>query len=118
MGRFDNEFDRTPATADMYVEELREIKVYMRAHTDIAELKALNVLGAQFAHCEASKYFFYRRYESGPIYKPRSRDFVLTTQAVLEPDEQRHHSIRKYWVESVEEPCEMADELHPDHRIE
>ena len=74
---FDNEYDRTPAAETMYLEELREFQAYLVANTGVAELKCLNLLGTQFALCEASKYFFYLRYEAGQLYKPSSRDFGL-----------------------------------------
>ena len=117
IARFDNEQDRSPTAEAMYIEELREFREYMAAHTDVAELKALNLLGVQFALCEASKWFFYLRCETGPIYKPSSRDFSLTLQEVAESDAHRLRAIWQYWEEAVEEPCEIIDELHPDHRI-
>ena len=77
---FDNEYDRSPqvfwgchanrraghsCTAlplrdfrqaeKLYVDELRAFRTYLQSHTSIAELKALNLLGVQFALCEASK---------------------------------------------------------------
>ena len=52
---FDNEQDRSPAAERMYVDELREFRAYLVGHTDITELKSLNLLGVQFALCEASK---------------------------------------------------------------
>ena len=118
---FDNEQDRSPAAEEMYVEELREFRAYLQEHTSIAELKSLNLLGAQFALCEASKYFFFLRYESGPIYKPSTRDFALTLQAVSESDAQRLRSIWNYWevegsVQEEEAPQE-EDGLHPDHLL-
>ncbi len=64
---FDNEYDRSPLAERMYLEELREFQIYLFSRTDVPELKSLNLLGVQFALCEASKYFFYLRYESGPI---------------------------------------------------
>ena len=39
----------------LYVDELRAFRTYLQSHTSIAELKALNLLGVQFALCEASK---------------------------------------------------------------
>ena len=70
----------------MYLEELREFQFYLASKTDVAELKKLNLLGVQFALCEASKYFFYLRYKSGPIYKPSSRNFDFTLQEVSGPE--------------------------------
>ena len=55
---FDNEFDHSPAAEAMYIEELRNFKRYLQQHTTIAQLRSLNLLGVQFALCEASKYFF------------------------------------------------------------
>ncbi len=103
----------------MYVQELREFRAYLQEHTSIAELKGLNLLGAQFALCEASKYFFFLRYESGPIYKPSTRDFALTLQKASETDAQRLRSIWNYWEDVVEDASVDAEEdaLHPDHRI-
>ena len=102
----------------MYVGELREFRDYLREHTDVAELKALNLLGVQFTLCEASKYFFYLRYESGPLYKPSSRDFELVPQDAPEADARRSRSIWDYWADAVDESCDAADdELHPDHRV-
>ena len=37
------------------MDELRAFRTYLQSHTSIAELKALNLLGVQFALCEASK---------------------------------------------------------------
>ena len=117
---FDNEQDRSPAAENMYVQELREFRDYLRQKTSITDLKALNLLGVQFALCEASKYFFYLRYESGPIYKPSTRDFPLTLQDVSQADAQRLRSIWNYWEEAVDEDAgDVAeDALHPDHRVD
>ena len=79
---FDNEYDRSPQVflwggchangraghscaalpmrdfsqaEKLYVDELRAFRTYLQSHTSIAELKALNLLGVQFALCEASK---------------------------------------------------------------
>ena len=116
---FDNEQDRTPSAEAMYIEELREFRAYLQEHTSIPELRDLNLLGAQFALCEASKYFFYLRYDSGPIYRPSTRDFALTLQEVAEPDAQRLRSIWKYWEDVVEDASGTIEEdaLHPDHRV-
>ena len=46
---FDNEQDRSPAAEQMYIDELREFRCYLREHTRIEELKGLNLLGVQFA---------------------------------------------------------------------
>ncbi len=71
--------------------------------------------------CEASKYLFYLRYESGPIYKPSSREFDLLLQVVSEPERARLRAIWAYWEEEEKiggDSAEAAeDELHPDHRI-
>ena len=51
---FDNEQDRSPAAEEMYVAELREFRDYAHEHTNVEELKELNIWGVQFALCEAS----------------------------------------------------------------
>ena len=74
----------------------------------------------RFALCEASKYFFYLRYETGgQLYKPSTRDFKLVLQEVSEAERERLRVIWAYWeydkmvgIMDVED-----DELHPDHRI-
>ena len=115
---FDNEQDRSPAAEQMYVGELREFRVYLQGNTSVLELKELNLLGVQFALCEASKYFFYLRYESGSIYKPASREFQLALQEVSEAEAKRLRAIWQYWDEDKEEIVEVADDLlHPDHSI-
>ena len=69
----DNEFDRTPAAEQMYVDdgrwnchtvalfvglenhppkELRDFRCFLMTHTDVEELKGLNLLGYQFALCD------------------------------------------------------------------
>ena len=72
-------------------------------HTDVEELKGLNLLGVQFALCECSKWLFYLRYDSGSIYRPSSRDFELALQEVKEVEAARlqaiwMHSGREFWV--------------------
>ena len=115
---FDNEQDRSPAAEEMYVAELREFRDYLHDHTNVTELKELNLLGVQFALCAASKYFFYLRYESGPLYRPASRDFELVLQDVSSAEAKRLRVIWDYWEEGPEESGEMIDEqLHPDHLI-
>ncbi len=116
---FDNEQDRSLAAEQMYVAELREFRDYLQANTGIAKLKELNLLGVQFALCEASKYFFYLRFESGSIYKPASRDFHLALQEVSEAEAKRLRTIWEYWQDdNADEPGEETDEqLHPDHLI-
>ena len=83
------------------------------------ELKELNRLGVQFALCEASKYFFYLRYESGPLYRPASRDFQLVLQDVSPAEAKRLRAIWEYWEQDdAEENGDVIDEqLHPDHLI-
>ena len=157
---FDNEYDRSPqvfwgchanrraghsCTAlplrdfsqaeKLYVDELRAFRTYLQSHTSIAELKALNLLGVQFALCEASKarvlwfgtgrdaqkkatsqYIFFLRYESGSLYKPSTRDLEVSLQPVSAPDAARMGSIWNYWEgESDEEGAPVPDDLHPDH---
>ena len=75
-------------------------------------------MGVQFALCEASKYFFYLRYESGSIYKPSSREFHLALQDVADAEAKRLRAIWQYWEEDTEESVDVAeDHLHPDHLI-
>ena len=118
---FDNEYDRSPSAESMYLEELREFQFYLVSKTDVAELKKLNLLGVQFALCEASKYFLYLRYESGGLYKPSSRNFDLTLQEVSDVERERLRGIWSYWED--DDKSEGAtdgnddDGLHPDHRI-
>ena len=115
---FDNEQDRSPAAEQMYVSELREFRGYLHRNTSVDDLKKLNLLGVQFALCEASKYFFYLRYESGSIYKPATREFVLALQDVSEAEAKRLRAIWQYWEEDKEENVELTEEqLHPDHFI-
>ena len=72
----------------------------------------------QFALCEASKYFFYLRYESGSIYKPSSRDFELVLRAIAEADAARLRAIWAYWEDTkMEAICVADEELHPDHLL-
>ena len=117
---FDNEYDRSPAAEVMYVKELRDFKSFLVSSTDIAaELRDLNLLGVQFALCEASKYLFYLRYESGALYKPASRDFELILNDIREADAIRLKAIWLYLErdESEDEAAVPEDELHPDHRV-
>ena len=108
---FDNEQDRSPAAKQMYVAELREFRDYLQANASVDELKELNLLGVQFALCEASKYFFYLRYES--------REFHLALQDVSEAEAKRLRAIWEHWEQDdAEESGEVIDEqLHPDHLI-
>ena len=102
----------------MYVAELREFRDYLQANTSIDELKELNLLGVQFALCEASNYFFYLRYESGPLYRPASRDFQLVLKGVTPANAKRLRAIWEYWEETAEESGEIIDEqIHPDYLI-
>ena len=91
----------------------------MHRRTSVEELKALNLLGVQFALCEASKYIFYLRYESGPIYKPATRNFELDLQPVDAAEARRLRASWTYWegaVEDEESPAiAFEEELHPDH---
>ena len=116
---FDNEQDRLRAAEQMYVAELREFRDYLQANTGIAKLKELNLLGVQLALCEASKYFFYLRFERGSIYKPASRDFHVALQEISEAEAKRLRTIWEYWQDdNADEPGEETDEqLHPDHLI-
>ena len=74
----------------------------------------------RFALCEASKYIFYLRYESGPIYKPSSRDFELALHEVSAAEKLRLAAIWNYWEGAGPEEDEETDggqaaEIHPDH---
>ena len=71
----------------------------------------------QFALCEASKYFFYLRYESGPLYKPSTRNFELVFKEISEADAARLMSIWRYWEDEEVEPCVVDEGLHPDHVV-
>lgn len=42
---FDNEQDRSPAAEQMYLEELRDFRDYLRVNTQVTELQGLNLLG-------------------------------------------------------------------------
>ena len=102
--------------------ELREFQFYLASKTDVAELKKLNLLGVQFALCEASKYFFYLRYESGPVYKPSSRSFELTLHEVSAAEMDRLRGIWSYWEEDDKMEGDGGNDdddegLHPDHRV-
>ena len=52
--RFDNDRDSSESAEKMYVAELREFRDYFMQHTTVEELKSLNLLGLQFALCEAT----------------------------------------------------------------
>ena len=99
---FDNARDQSPAAETMYLEELREFQAYLMAKTEVPELKTLNLLGVQFALCEASKYIFYLRYEAGQLYAPSSRDFELALQEVSEAEKERLRGIWAYWEQDGE----------------
>ena len=116
---FDNEFDHAPAAEAMYIEELRAFKKYLMERTSVSELRSLNLLGVQFALCEASKYFFYLRYESGSIYKPASRDIELILKAVNDSDAARLRAIWEYWEQDDAEESGGVDDdqFHPDHLV-
>ena len=52
------------------------------------------------------------------MYKPSTRDFLLTLQEDSEADAQRLRSIWNYWEAALEEDAGIAeDALHPDHRV-
>ena len=74
----------------------------------------------RFALCEASKYIFYLRYESGPIYKPSSRDFELVLHEVSASEKLRLAGIWSYWEQNdsgEEEDVQIDKSLHPDHVV-
>ena len=54
----------------------------MQTHTKLPKLRALNLLGVQFALCEGSKYIRYLEFDKGQLYRPGVRDFVLEHQDV------------------------------------
>ena len=73
----------------------------------------------RFALCEASKWLFYLRYDSGAIYRPSTRDFELAFLEVQAAEATRLQAIWMYWERDDAPPDadEAAeDELHPDHR--
>ena len=70
------------------------------------------------ALCEASKYFFYLRYASGPLRRPASRDFQSVFQDVSSAEAKSLRAIWEHWEEIPEESREIInDQLHPDHLI-
>ena len=50
---FDNDQDTSPAAERMYLDELKSFRSWMVGHTDVVDLQELNLLGVQFALCEA-----------------------------------------------------------------
>ena len=73
--------------------------------------------GIQFALCEASKWLFYLRYESGALYRPSSRDFELSFASWEEADATRLQAIWVYWEQDdAVAGVVMEDDLHPDYR--
>ena len=105
-----------PPRLRRYVGELREFREFLHARTTDDELKELNLLGVQFALCEASKYFFYLKYESGPIYKPKAEKSELKLREVDAAEMKRLRSIWTYWEGAGHEEVVPAqeEELHPD----
>ena len=54
------------------------------------------------ALCEASKWIFFLRYESGPVYRPSCRDNVAPTLVEIDPEAViRLRSIWTYWEEGA-----------------
>ncbi len=97
-----------------YVEELREFKAFLQK-TEIEELRSLNLLGVQFALCEASKYIFYLETEHGTIYRPSTRDFELFLNEVPKADMNRLKAIWLYWEDDrCEDLPAEEDQPHPD----
>ena len=69
---------------------------------------------------EASKYIFYLKYESGHVYKPSQRDFVLELKNVVPAEAERLRSIWSYWSQESEELDDSAENeefVHPDHML-
>ncbi len=97
------------------MQELRCFREYLQQHTTVQALKDLNLLGVQFAICEASKYLFYLQYESGSIYRPSTRDFELQLAEPSESDLNRLAAIWVFWEkDDVNEEAAIEQELHPD----
>ena len=104
-----------PRACCRYVDELRGFRDYLHARTAVQELKELNLLGVQFALCEASKYFFFLRYESGPIYKPKQEKSALKLEEVDAAEVKRLRSIWTYWEGAGhEDATAQEEESHPD----
>ena len=95
------------------MDEMREFKLFVEK-SDVPDLKALNLLGIQFALCECSKYFFYLQYESGGLYKPATRDFELELASDFS-DVQRLAAIWTFWERDEPEDVAVDDGPHPDH---
>ena len=59
------------------------------------------------------------RFGSGPLYKPSTKDFEPSLQAVCPDEKARLTNIWNYWEadDATEPDHTMEDELHPDHRI-
>ena len=53
------------------------------------------------ALCEASKYIFFLRYESGPVYRPTDRETVLSLKEVDGAEATRLRAIWTYWEGTV-----------------
>ncbi len=69
--------------------------------------------------CEASKYMFFLRYESGQLYRPATREFELVLKEFTPQEAERLASIWEYWERDSEPEGEVIaeDELHPDHIV-
>ena len=66
---------------------------------------------------EASKYIFYLKYDSGHVYKPSQRDFVLELKEVVPAEAERLSSIWNFWSrenEELDESAENEECVHPD----
>ena len=74
---FDNEEQATPASQQMYVEELRDFQRYLVATCRLQELHGLNLLGVQFGLCKASKYLYHLEFERGAKYVAGVRSGVV-----------------------------------------
>ena len=108
------EYDRSDVCEAMYVQELRSFRDYVQQHTKVQALKDLNLLGVQFAICEASKYIFYLQYESGSIYRPSTREFELQVAEPSDSDLKRLAAIWVFWEkDDVNEEAIVDQELHP-----
>jgi hypothetical protein len=60
--------------------------------------------------------FVPHRYESGPLYKPSSRDFQLSLSDVCEQEQARLRSIWGYWEEAEDGEVSIEEDLaQPDH---
>ena len=72
-----------------------------RGRFDVCAAKAL---------CEASKYLFYLRYESGPVYRPTDRETALSLKEVDGAEATRLRAIWTYWEGTVMDEAVAGEE--------